>query len=66
MISINQDKLKKLNNAKRISELKSLLASTDFKMTVDYFSSMSAADQTKLTEQRQIWRQEVKDLEQGI
>jgi len=38
MITVNQDKLKKLNDEKKIKELKTLLNDSDFRMTHDYFN----------------------------
>lgn len=63
MITINQDKLKKLNNEKRISELKSLLAESDFRMSQDYFFQMTIEDKDKWTKQRKSWRDEIRSLQ---
>jgi coenzyme F420-reducing hydrogenase delta subunit len=62
MIIINQDKLNKLNNEKRIKELQTLLNDSDFRMSKDYFEQMSAQDQEKWTKQRKSWRDEIRNL----
>lgn len=62
MITINQDKLNKLNNEKRIKELQTLLSDSDFRMSKDYFEQMSAQDQDKWTKQRKSWRDEIRSL----
>jgi hypothetical protein len=51
-----------LQNETRIWELKSLLADSDFRMTKDYFESMSITDQNKWTSQRLVWRSELRRL----
>lgn len=62
MITINQDKLKKLNDEKRIKELQTLLNDSDFRMSKDYFDQMSSQDQNKWTKQRKAWRDEIRGL----
>lgn len=62
MITINQDKLKKLNDEKRIKELQTLLNDSDFRMSKDYFEQMSSQDQDKWTKQRKSWRDEIRSL----
>ena len=62
MITINQDKLNKLNNEKRIKELQTLLSDSDFRMSKDYFEQMSSQDQDKWTKQRKSWRDEIRSL----
>jgi hypothetical protein len=62
MISVNQDKLKQLNNTIRANELKKFLFDSDFRMTHDYFSQMSFDDQRKWTDQRQLWRDELRAI----
>lgn len=62
MITINQDKLKKLNDEKRIKELQTLLNDSDFRMSQDYFAQMSLEDKDKWTKVRQKWRDEIKSL----
>lgn len=62
MITINQNKLNKLNNEKRIKELQTLLNDSDFRMSKDYFEQMSAQDQEKWTKQRKSWRDEIRSL----
>ena len=62
MITINQDKLKKLNDEKRIKELQTLLNDSDFRMSKDYFDQMSSQDQDKWTKQRKAWRDEIRSL----
>jgi len=62
MITVNQDKLKKLNDEKKIKELKTLLNDSDFRMTHDYFNQMTFDDQRKWTEQRQSWRDEIRGI----
>jgi len=62
MITINQDKLKKLNDEKRIKELQTLLNDSDFRMSKDYFEQMSSQDQDKWTKLRKKWRDEIRSL----
>lgn len=62
MITINQDKLNKLNNEKRTKELQTLLNDSDFRMSKDYFEQMSAQDQDKWTKLRKKWRDEIRSL----
>jgi len=62
MIIVNQDKLKKLNDEKRIKELQTLLKDSDFRMSKDYFEQMSSQDQDKWTKQRKSWRDEIRGL----
>jgi hypothetical protein len=62
MIIVNQDKLKKLNDEKRIKELQTLLSNSDFRMSKDYFEQMSSQDQDKWTKQRKAWRDEIRSL----
>ena len=62
MITINQDKLNKHNNEKRIKELQTLLSDSDFRMSKDYFDQMSSQDQDKWTKQRKAWRDEIRSL----
>ena len=63
MITINQDKLKKLNDEKRIKELQTLLNDSDFRMSKDYFEQMSSQDQDKWTKLRKKWRDEIRSLQ---
>jgi uncharacterized protein len=63
MITINQQKLKKINDEKRIIELKKLLSDSDYKMTTDYFNSMSPDQQIDWTQKRKDWREEIRSLE---
>jgi hypothetical protein len=63
MITINQDKLKKLNDEKRIKELQTLLNDSDFRMSKDYFEQMSSQDQEKWTKLRKKWRDEIRSLQ---
>lgn len=63
MITINQDKLKKLNDEKRIKELQTLLNDSDFRMSKDYFDQMSSQDQDKWTKLRKKWRDEIRSLQ---
>lgn len=62
MITINQDKLKKLNDEKRTKELQTLLNDSDFRMSKDYYEQMSSQDQDKWTKQRKAWRDEIRSL----
>jgi hypothetical protein len=62
MITINQDKLKKLNDEKRVKELQTLLNDSDFRMSKDYFEQMSSQDQEKWTKLRKKWRDEIRSL----
>ena len=63
MISINQEKLKKLQNEKRIIELKKLLFDSDYKMTTDYFNSMNSDLQNDWIQKRKDWREEIRKIE---
>jgi uncharacterized NAD(P)/FAD-binding protein YdhS len=54
-----------LENENRIWELKSFLADSDFRMTKDYFESMSTTDQNKWISQRLVWRSELRRLNEG-
>jgi len=47
----------------RIQELKSLLTNSDYRMTTDYFKSMTKAEQAEWTEKRKAWREEIRSLE---
>ena len=58
MITTDPAKLAKLDAAKRIAELKTLLAESDFKVLPDYDQP---SDEIKA--QRQAWRDEVRQLE---
>jgi hypothetical protein len=51
-------------NKKRIAELKQLLAESDFRMTTDYFASMSEQDQTHWISLRHDWREELRGLDE--
>lgn len=62
MITVNQDKLKKLNDEKRIKELQTLLSDSDFRMSKDYFDQMSIQDQDKWIGIRKKWRDEIRSL----
>lgn len=62
MITINQEKLNKLNNEKRTKELQNLLNDSDFRMSKDYFEQMSPQDQDKWTKLRKKWRDEIRSL----
>jgi hypothetical protein len=62
MISINPEKLKKINNEKQIAELKKLLLDSDYKMTTDYFNSMTKKDQDDWTQKRKDWREKIRNL----
>ena len=66
MITINQEKLKKINDEKRIIELKKLLFDSDYKMTTDYFNSMDSDKQIEWTQKRKDWREEIRTLESLI
>lgn len=52
-----------IQNENRIVELKKLLSDSDFRMTTDYFAQMTEAEQTKWTDDRRTWRNEIKELE---
>ena len=47
----------------RIAELKQLLANSDFKVLPDYQASKTEAENKAVFEQRQAWRDEVRELE---
>jgi hypothetical protein len=53
-----------LENKIRIAELKQLLAGSDFRMTTDYFASMSEQDQTHWIGLRHDWREELRGLDE--
>jgi hypothetical protein len=57
LIKTDPAKAKALANAKRVEELKSLLASTDYKVLPDYDRTDDA-----VIAQRQAWRDEIRVL----
>jgi hypothetical protein len=57
MIRVDQSKAQALANAKRIAELKELLAASDYKVMPDY--DKPNAD---ILAQRQAWREEIRAL----
>jgi hypothetical protein len=62
MITVDQTKLAKLDAEKRIAELKTLLAESDFKFSVDY-DDQDTPEWNQLKADRQAWRDEVRQLE---
>lgn len=46
----------------RIIELKKLLSDSDFRMTTDYYKSMTPENQTYWEKSRDSWRKELRDL----
>ena len=58
MIKIDPVKAAKLQADKRISELKQLLADTDYVALADYDQ-----DKPEIKAQRQVWREEIRALE---
>jgi hypothetical protein len=63
MITINQTKQSLIEKTLRIDELKTLLLNSDYRMTLDYYEQMSAEDQGKWTNDRNLWRTELRRLE---
>ena len=64
MITIDLIKKQELDNQNRITELRKLLADSDFRMTLDYFNQMTEPDQAQWTASRLAWREEIRQLEQ--
>ena len=62
MITVDPTKLAKLDAEKRIAELKTLLAESDFKFSVDY-DDQDTPEWNQLKADRQAWREEVRTLE---
>lgn len=60
-----EDITEALKNEVRIKELKQLLVESDYRMTADYYATMSATDQTKWTSDRAAWRSELRSLLEG-
>ena len=58
MITVDPNKLAKLNAEKRIAELKQLLRDTDYVALADYDQ-----DKPEVKAQRQAWRDEIRQLE---
>ncbi len=70
MVEITLDEIAELNKPTpeqlkqvRIAELKQLLANSDFKVLPDYQASKTEAENKVVIEQRQAWRDEVRELE---
>jgi hypothetical protein len=57
MIRVDQSKMQALADAKRVAELKELLATSDYKAMPDYDKPDAA-----LLAQRQAWREEIRAL----
>ena len=66
MIIVDQTILDKINAEKRITELKKLLSDSDFRMTQDYYSTMSDEQKLYWTNNRQSWREEIYLLESKL
>jgi hypothetical protein len=64
MITINKDKVTQQLTQKRINELKSLLADTDFKVLPDYQqrSGKTDAEMAQILTERKAWYDELKEL----
>jgi hypothetical protein len=62
MITTDPIKLAKLNAERRIAQLKTLLAESDFKFSVDY-DDQDTPEWNQLKADRQAWREEVRELE---
>jgi hypothetical protein len=58
LIKVDPAKLQAKQNAERISELKQLLAGTDYVALSDYDK-----DKPDVLAQRQAWREEIRELE---
>lgn len=58
MITVDPNKLAKLNAEKRIAELKQLLRDSDYVALSDYDQ-----DKPEIKAQRQAWRTEIRQLE---
>lgn len=53
-------------NAAKVEELRKYLASTDYKMTVDYFAQLTTEQQTELTAKRDEARQFIREYEKVV
>jgi hypothetical protein len=64
MIAINKDKITQQLTQNRINELKSLLASTDFKVLPDYQTRSDKTDEemAQVFADRKAWYDELKEL----
>lgn len=62
MITTDPAKLAKLDAEKRIAKLKTLLAESDFKFSVDY-DAQDTPEWNQLKADRQAWRTEIRELE---
>jgi hypothetical protein len=54
------------NISLKINELKKLLSDSDFRMTQDYYSTMSDEQKLYWTNKRQTWREEIYLLESKL
>ena len=50
----------------RVAELKKLLSDSDFRMTQDYYGTMSSEQKLFWTNERQTWRDEIYQLESKL
>ena len=66
MIIVDQTILDKINTENKIAELKKLLSDSDFRMTQDYYSTMSNEQKLYWTNNRQSWREEIYLLESKL
>ena len=57
-----EDITDQLNKQNRITELRKLLAESDFRMTTDYYKRMTTEDQTYWDTTRESWRSELREL----
>ena len=51
-VAPTEAELTAIENATKLAEAKAYLSSTDFKMTVDYYATLTAEEQAELTEKR--------------
>lgn len=65
IVSIDKDKLNRLELNKKIDEAKAYLLSTDYKMTIDYFATMTPEQQEEITRLRAEAREFVRANEQS-
>lgn len=61
-IRINSQKLQRIEIDTRRAELKKLLSDSDWRMTYDFFNSMSKQEQKEWTNKRKQWREELDTL----
>jgi hypothetical protein len=56
------EELQEKNKQNHIIELKKLLSDSDFRMTTDYYDSMSSSEKSEWLSKRTSWRNELRTL----